>query len=110
MQSKQNVELHPKEFYSYIRKKKVLTSAIGSLLTANGEHIEHQFVMANVLNDYFVSVFTEKNNSLNLPTPRMYDNNTHLNTCIFHANDILHAINILKINKTLGPDQISTKF
>ena len=98
-----------KEFYSYVRKKKVFTSTIGPLSTANGEHTEDEFVMANVLNEYFASVFTDENNSSNLPTPRMYNNNTYLNTCVFHENDILSAINNLKTNKTPGPDQISPR-
>ena len=62
--------------------------------------------MAIILNEYFASVFTDENNSSNLSTPRMYNNNTYLNTCVFHENDILNAINILKTNKTIGPDQI----
>ena len=87
-QSKQNIKLHvanscklnPKGFYSYIRKKESTHSTIGPLSTANGEHTEDEFVMANVLNEYFASVFTHENNSSNLPTPRMYNSNT----CVFH--------------------------
>ena len=45
------------------------------------------------------------------PVPRMYNNNTYLNTCVFHENDILtwNDINNLKTNITPGPDQISLK-
>ena len=101
--------MNPKEFYSYIRKKKVLSSTIGPLLTANGEYTEDEFVMANMLNESFASVFTDENNLSNLPTPRVYNNNIYLNSCVFHENDILSAINNLKTNKTPCPDQISPR-
>ena len=116
-QSKRNFEVHvannsksnPKEFYSYIRKKKVLTSTIGPLVTDNGEHTEDEIIMADILNNFFASVFTIEDTSGNQPTPKNLNNDNHLNTCVFRESDVLLAINNLKTNKTPGPDKISPR-
>ncbi|WP_435326042.1 hypothetical protein, partial [Klebsiella pneumoniae] len=60
-QSKKNLEAHiasisksnPKEFFSFIRKKKVLTPTIGPLATATGEHTNDEIEMAKILNNFF---------------------------------------------------------
>ena len=50
-----NCKVNPKEFFRYVREKKTLKSTIGPLLSAEGE-IERE--TADILNDYFASVFT----------------------------------------------------
>lgn len=115
--SKKNLELHianssktnPKEFFSYIRKKKTLPSEIGPLTMQNGEYTEDDTTMANILNKYFSTVFTEEDNSERQPTPCILSNNAFLNTCTFEENEILRAINKIKVNKTPGPDRISPR-
>ncbi len=67
-QSKRNLEEHivnssrsnPKEFYSYIRNKKVLGSNIGPLATTDGNIVNEGTEMANILSDFFASVFTDE--------------------------------------------------
>jgi hypothetical protein len=62
-QSKKNLELHvanqsktnPKEFYSYIRKKKVITTTIGPLINENGDYTKDEVEMSNTLNTFCVS-------------------------------------------------------
>ncbi len=51
-----------KEFYSYVRKKKVLTSTlyIRPLRLQNGQLETDEKKMADLLNEYFASVFTKE--------------------------------------------------
>ena len=116
-ESKKNLELHianssksnPKEFFSYIKKKKTLPSEIGPLTMQNGEYTENDTTMANILNNYFATVFTKEVNSEQQPTPCIKNNNALLNTCTFEENEILQAISKIKVNKTPGPDKISPR-
>ncbi len=70
-ENKRNLEVYiastakanPKEFYSYVRKKKVLTSTIGPLSLQNGQLKSDEKKMADLLNEYFASVFTKKDMS-----------------------------------------------
>ena len=115
--SKKNLELHianssksnPKEFFSYIRKKKTLPSEIGPLKMQNGEYTENDTMMANILNNYFSTVFTQEVNSEQQPTPRTQNDNNFLNTFKFEESEILQAISNIKVNKTPGPDRISPR-
>ncbi len=60
-QSKKNLEVYiasktksnPKEFYSCVRQKKVITSNISPLRLDNGEHVSNEVDMAGILNDCF---------------------------------------------------------
>ena len=66
-----------KEFYSYIRKKKVLTSTIGPLENANGEKITDETEMSKSLNTFFASVFTlEDQDNIPYATPIQEENAT----------------------------------
>ncbi len=66
-QSKRNLEEHianssksnPNEFYSYKRNKKVLGSTTGPPATTDGNIVNEDTEMANILN-YFASVFTDE--------------------------------------------------
>ncbi len=67
-QNKRNFEVYiastakanPKGFYSYVRKKKVLTSTIGPLSLQNGQLDSDEEKMADLLNKYFASVFPKE--------------------------------------------------
>ena len=45
-------------FFRYVREKKTLKSTIGPLLSAEGEIVTDERETADILNDYFASVFT----------------------------------------------------
>ena len=117
-QSKKNLEAHiasisksnPKEFFSFIRKKKVLTPTIGPLVATNGTHTNDESEMAKILNSFFVSVFTAEESSVlpSSPTVRTGGDVT-ISDIVISESDVMFAINKLKINKTPGPDRISPK-
>ena len=101
---------NPKEFFSYIRNKKVLTPTIGPLVKANGEYSKDEMEMAKILNAYFVSVFTPDNSHINPPSPSVHGNNdSNISNINISETDVLRAIDKLKINKTPGPDKISPR-
>ncbi len=67
-QSKRNLEQHtasssksnPKEFYSYVRNKKVFGSTIRPLATTDENIVNEDTEMANILNEFFPSVFIDE--------------------------------------------------
>ena len=98
---------NPKEFYSYVKTKRVLTSTIGPL-TENGKQIDNEVRMANTLNYYFSTVFTTED-YCNLPTVAPQTQGVTLPNFIITENDILSVINSMNVNKTPGPNKISPR-
>ena len=117
-QSKKTIEAHiasisktnPKEFFSYIRSKKVSTSTIGPLIAESGEHTDSETEMARLLNTYFASVFTvEDTNTIPALPPYTLEENSKIHNISVNEQDVQFAINKLKSNKTPGPDKISPR-
>ncbi len=87
-QRRRNLEEHianssksnPKEFYSYVRNKKVLSSTIGPLATMDGNIVNEGTEMANILNDFFASVFTDEDLGDIKPFAVRHNDDTYLNS------------------------------
>ena len=117
-QSKKNHEEHianisksnPKEFYSYIRKKKVISPTIGPLALSNGEHTNDEKKMSELLNTYFTSVLTiENTNTLPVASSRNINNDNEINSITVTESEVRNAINKLKITKSPGPEKLSPR-
>ena len=116
-QSKRNLEEHianssksnPKEFYSYVRNKKMLGSTIGPLATTDGNIVNEDTEMANILNDFFASVFTDEDPGDIKPFPARHNDDTYLNNIHITERDILQTVTKMNVNKTPGPDKISPR-
>ncbi len=116
-QSKRNLEQHianssksnPKEFYSYIRKKKVPGSTIGPLATTDDNIVNEDTEMANILNDFFESVFTDEDLGDMKPFAARHNNGTYLNNIRITGRGTLEAVNNINVSKTPGPDKISPR-
>ena len=52
---------NPKFFYSYINERRIVRDIVGPLKTPDGIVVTTCNDMANTLNDYFSSVFTQNN-------------------------------------------------
>ena len=100
---------NPKEFYGYVKAKRVLTSTIGPLTTENGIKVANDADMANILNDYFSSVFTIENVQGSLPTPMPQSNGASLPDFFISEKETLSVMNSMNVNKTPGPDKISPR-
>ena len=99
-------KFNPKEFYISVHNKKVITINISPL------HLEHSKVtnteseMAEVLNDYFASVFTvEDTYEIQKITPAK-PNLIPLNNCDFTEDAVTKALDKIKVNKNPAPDCI----
>ena len=64
----ENIKTDPKSFYAYTRSKTRTKDSIGPLVDLMGEVITDSIQAANLLNDYFASVYTDEEMS-NLPDP-----------------------------------------
>ncbi len=71
------------EFYSYVRNKKVLGSTIGPLATIDGNTVHEDTEIANILNFFFASVFTDEDLGDIKPFVARHNSDTYLNN-IYH--------------------------
>ena len=117
-QSKRSIEMHvasqsksnPKEFYSYIRQKRVNTSTIGPILDENGDFTSNEEEITTILNTFFASVFTAEDLSDIPEVPSVpLNNNNILRDIIVTEGDVSKCIEKLKVNKSPGPDTISPR-
>ncbi len=97
-----------KKFFSYINKKICLKSPVHALSDANGIHISENLQMANILNDYFATVFNNKT-SQNFDMHKS-DNvtvgETRLMDIDFHPQLVFNALCKLKKSWSCGPDYV----
>lgn len=62
-------KMYREEFFCYVKKEKIITSAIGTLEKSGIICTDIQVQMTNILYNYFVFVATEENFSISSPTP-----------------------------------------
>ena len=106
-----------KKFFRYINNKKHIRSGIGPLKDSAGTLVTDDHNMANMLNDYFSTVFntpaeaghitTNDDNATNETgsTPASSIEQTLQNIEIT-TEEVLQALNNMKTNKSPGPDDI----
>ena len=100
-----NIKVNPKSFHSYVRSKRKTKDVVGPLCDDGGAIVSESRDMANLLNDYFVSVFTTESpvsdcvSVLNEPE-------TVLTDVIFSVDVIRDKLHGLNPNKSPGPDSI----
>ena len=93
-------------FYSYLRSKTRNTSSIGPL--KDGENtVSSDSGMANVLNNFFATVFTIENDDL--PDQVPCDLPEKLEYVEFPENSVREKINKLKPDSAYGPDKIGSR-
>jgi hypothetical protein len=96
----------PKEFFKYVTKRKSVPEKIGPLVDDSVSEIT-DYTTAQVLNNYFSSVFTIEN-KMNIPNVdiQQTNNDTTFTDYYITIEDVERAINKLKINKSPGPDLV----
>ena len=95
-----------KKFHAYIRSKTKIKFPVGPI-KKNGETITDNKKMANLLNQYFGTVFTKETNE---PAPNCHiSSNIKLETVVITQSKIIEKIKKLKVNSSPGPDGISVK-
>ena len=96
-----------KQFYSYVNSKTKNVSNVGPL-KVNNTLITNESEMAETLNDFFASVFTQEDIS-NIPTIDPLDFREALSTTQITEQLVMEKLNGLKDKNSTGPDGLSTK-
>ncbi|KAL7630702.1 UNVERIFIED_CONTAM: hypothetical protein RMT77_019088 [Armadillidium vulgare] len=97
---------NPKKFYNYVNNKSSIKESIGPVLDNNGNLKSNNVEVANILNNFFSSVFTKENLD-NVPSMQdikdFYIDNI-LDTFEIFEEEVAFQIDKLLINKSPGPD------
>ena len=96
-----------RQFANYIKSKTKAKISIGPLKDKNGKMISEEKEIANELNAFFSSVFTEEVLS-NMPVKEV-ESNSSLSDIHITKKKIIEKIKNLKQNSAPGPDEIGTK-
>ena len=101
-------EKNKKSFYSYMKKKTGNRVSVGPLKDGT-EVVDDNKKMAEILNKWYCSVFTEEDFE-NMPlAEQLFDGNTPLETVIMTPEMILKKLRKLNPNSAPGPDGIWTR-
>ncbi|PIK36511.1 putative RNA-directed DNA polymerase from mobile element jockey-like [Apostichopus japonicus] len=97
---------NPKAFFSYVRSKQKVKDAIVSLRAPQADKIVTDSQdLADLLNDYFVSVFTREDTS-SIPDFQWGSDRPKLDTVLFSDDVVLEELLRLNVSKASGPDAI----
>ena len=95
---------NPKVFYAHVNSRKPIKNTIGPLKDAQDNIISSDEGMAELLNEYFASVYTEENLS-EMPTPPSLCNGIEpLRKINLTVERVQQKIRKLNANKSPGPD------
>ena len=106
-----NIKNDSKSFYAYVRSRQKLRDKVGPLENNRGNIISDGFQMAEVLNEYFSSVFTTEDiSSLPVPFTKFEGNKSeHLGQLFVTPEMIAKKIKTINDNKSPGVDWIPPK-
>lgn len=99
-------KINPKKFYNYVNNKSSIKESIGPLLDNNGNLKSNNADVANILNNFFSSVFTKENLEYvpNMEDIRDFHADNILDTFEIFEEEVAFQIDKLLINKSPGPD------
>lgn len=92
--------MDPKEFYSYIKKNKVLNSTIGKLVHENVDSTIEEELISRVINTFFASISTTENLSEVPAAPAVHIGNKVTTSINVTESDIMTCNQKLK---TISP-------
>lgn len=104
----QRCKENPREFFGYVGKRKKVKTSIGPLTDHEGNHLVADKEMAGHLNNYFKTVFLNKETS-KVPAPEIITVNNVRDKlmCINITKPaLLSKLNKLNVTKSHGPDNI----
>ena len=103
-----NIKNDSKSFYAYVRSKQKVRDKVGPLENNRGNIISDRFQMAEVLNEYFSSVFTTEDiSSLPVPFTKFEGNKSEHLGQLFVTPEMIAKK--MKDNKSPGVDGIPPK-
>jgi Reverse transcriptase (RNA-dependent DNA polymerase)/Endonuclease-reverse transcriptase len=98
-----------KQFFKYLNSKTRSRSCIPPLRNENGEIMTQDNVKAEILNNFFSSVFTNDNN-INPPFPSRVPSDVSLNSVDISPALVFAVIKSIKPSNSLDPDGFSSNF
>ena len=100
----------PKYFWKYVQDKLKISTGIGTLKNENGETISTDKGKANVLNNFFSSVFTKEDRS-NLPEVDRDSKSkgNRLTDIDIDVETVKKKLRELDVSKAQGPDQLPAR-
>ena len=106
----QKLRRNPKVFYSYVKKNSKTKSNINLLLNKEGQIITDSKTMADMFQEYFISVFTNPNsNSIHPPDFTPPPINFPMEDLNFSTTDIEEAIDSIQANSSSPEMEIPAK-
>ena len=100
-----------KSFFAYVRSKSKSNVTVGSLVSEHGQITSDPEEKAEILNDFFCSVFTKEINS-DMPVPDTCfagNNDDRLEDIAITPELILKKLQQLKLDKAAGDDNLSPR-
>lgn len=107
-----NIKNDSKSFYAYVRSKQKRKDMVGPLRNEAGEMVTKEEEIAEVLNDYFSTVFTEENTQ-NIPDPeKMFkgEDKDRIIDIVITKEIVEEQLKNLRINKSPGIDSMHPMF
>ncbi len=100
----------PKAFFAYLNSQRKVKESVGPLKNKEGELITDELGMANILNEFFSSVFTEEDTSQMPEVEEVFTGTEEqqLKDMFFTESMISEKLRQLKPNKAPGPDNMYT--
>ena len=95
---------NPKAFFAHVNSRKPIKSNIGPLKDRDNKTISNDEEMANTLNEYFTSVYTEEDTSEIPSAPIIYQGNEPLRKINITEEMVRNKLKQLKSCKSSGPD------
>jgi hypothetical protein len=93
-----------KKFSNYVKEKTKTKTSIGPLRSETGETTADKNAMANILNNFFASVFTNEDKN-NMPAKNA-ETESVLRTVSFTPLEVIRKLNNLRADSAPGPDKI----
>ena len=97
---------NPKVFYAHVNSRKPIKSTIGPLKDRQGNMISSDEGMADLLNEYFASVYTEEDLQQIPSVPILYQGNEPLRKINITVERVREKIKKLNASKSPGPDEL----
>ena len=99
---------NPKAFYAYARSKMATREGVSDLSDNNGKQETTDREKADMLNEFFCSVFTKENLD-SVPKCESKKLKTELSSINIDTNTVLKLLRTLDVSKSAGPDGMHPK-